>query len=150
MSRPSMVQIMLCCLFSAKPLSEPMLDYFVKWFLGNKFLLNLNENKTIFIQEIKFENDVCEMVAILLAQLWSLMTPVKYEYDILTGSILIVVKSIFGSLIQQTLWTWSKRSCITWYSRQCNDGYDFECAWDTPYLKPLSQFWGFGRKLTML
>ena len=36
------------------------------WTIENRFQWNLNENKTIFIQEIEFENVVCQMLAILL------------------------------------------------------------------------------------
>ena len=60
--RTSLFQIMACLLFGAKPLSEPMLEY---WTLWNKLQWNLNQNLNIFIDENVFENDVCEIAAIL-------------------------------------------------------------------------------------
>ena len=57
----ALVQIMACCLFSAKPLSKPMLDY-----LRNKLQWNFNQNINLFIHEIASENIVCEMVAVQL------------------------------------------------------------------------------------
>ena len=39
---PALVQIMACCLFGARPLSESMMAYF----LGSKFKWNTNQNKT--------------------------------------------------------------------------------------------------------
>ena len=51
----SLVQIMSCCLFNAKPLSEPVLEYC--WLsLRNKLQRNLNWNSYIFIQKDAFEN----------------------------------------------------------------------------------------------
>ena len=55
---------MACRLVSAKPLSEPMLEYF-NWTLGNKFQWNLNCNLHFFIKENALENGVCEMASIL-------------------------------------------------------------------------------------
>ena len=55
---------MACRLVGAKPLSEPMLEYF-NWTLRNKFEWNLNRNSHIFIQENAFENVVSNMVTIL-------------------------------------------------------------------------------------
>ena len=55
---------MACCLFGAKPLSEPM-QLIVNWSLGNKFQWNLNQNNTIFIQKNRLEYVVCKMSAIL-------------------------------------------------------------------------------------
>ena len=46
-----------------KPLSEPMVTYCQ--FLGNKPRWHFNQNTTIFIQDNKFANVVCELVAIL-------------------------------------------------------------------------------------
>ena len=51
---------MACCLFDAKPLSEPMLAY-CQYMNMNKFQKKLNWNRTIFIQENTFENIVCKM-----------------------------------------------------------------------------------------
>ena len=62
-TRPSLVQIMACHLFGAKPLSKPMLAYceLNPW---NIFQWNLNQDTMIFIEENDFEN-VCKMAAIL-------------------------------------------------------------------------------------
>ena len=62
--RTSLVQTMICCLFSAKPLSEPVLEYCLvdPWEQTSvKFYSKLK----IFIQENAFENVVCEVAAIL-------------------------------------------------------------------------------------
>ena len=47
-SSPSLVQIMACRLFAAKPLYEPVLDFIVHETIGNKFQWNCNQNITIF------------------------------------------------------------------------------------------------------
>ena len=59
----ALVQIMACCLFSAMPLSKPMLAY-CQLDPKNKLQWNFNQNSTIFIQENTFENVVCKMVTI--------------------------------------------------------------------------------------
>ena len=51
---------MACHLFSAKPLSEPMLDYCQ---LDPWLQISVNQNIAIFIQIIAIENVVCEMAA---------------------------------------------------------------------------------------
>ena len=51
-------------LIGAKPLSEPMLDYF-QLDLANMFQWQFNQNTTIFIEEIARENVLCEMASIL-------------------------------------------------------------------------------------
>ena len=53
---------MACRLVGAKPLSEPMMEY---WTLRNKLQWNLKQNSHIFSQENAFENIVCKMAAIL-------------------------------------------------------------------------------------
>ena len=58
-TRPPLVQIMACHLFGAKPLSEPMLDYF-QWTLANIFQWNYNQNKILLIQENAFENVIAK------------------------------------------------------------------------------------------
>ena len=56
---------MACRLVGAKPLSEPMLEYC--WLtIRNKLQWNLYRNSHIFIQEIAFENVVCEMASFYL------------------------------------------------------------------------------------
>ena len=55
---------MACRLFSAKPLSKPMLVY-CQLDRGNKFQWNLNRNSNIFTQENASEY-VCKMAAMLL------------------------------------------------------------------------------------
>ena len=54
---------MACRLFGAKPLSEPIVDYYQldPW---NKFSEN-GINTTIFMQENEPENVICKLVAIL-------------------------------------------------------------------------------------
>ena len=56
---------MACRLTGAKPLSEPMLEYFVNWTLRNKAQWNINRNSYIFIQENVSENVVGKMAAML-------------------------------------------------------------------------------------
>ena len=57
---------MVCRLDSAKPLSEPMLEWnIVNCTLRNKLQWNLIRNLNIFIEENVFENVVCKMAAIL-------------------------------------------------------------------------------------
>ena len=46
--KPSLVQTMICFLFDAKPLSEPMLTFCQLGF-GNRFQSNLNQNTTVSI-----------------------------------------------------------------------------------------------------
>ena len=55
-TKKSLVQIMACHLFGAKPLSKPMLIYFVSWTLRNQLQWNFNPNTKIFIEENAFEN----------------------------------------------------------------------------------------------
>ena len=58
---------MACCLLGAKPLSEPMLEYY---YLDPKEQISWNFTHTfysyIFIKENAFESVICEMVAICL------------------------------------------------------------------------------------
>ena len=55
--RPSLVQIMACCLIVAKPLPEPMLVYCQIGSLGtNKLQSDCIQNSNIFIQENAFKN----------------------------------------------------------------------------------------------
>ena len=61
--RPSLIQIMSCCLTSAKPLSELMLEI-VNWTLGIKFHWNFNQYTTIFIQQNACENVICKVPSI--------------------------------------------------------------------------------------
>ena len=63
-SRPSLVQIIACHLFGAKPLSEPTLAYY-QMDLRKIFQWNLNKNTSILIRENAFENTVRKMAAIL-------------------------------------------------------------------------------------
>ena len=64
-----LVQIMACCLFSAKPLSKPMLGYYQLNF-RNKLEWNLSQDRKLFIHENASENIVCEMAAILSRRRW--------------------------------------------------------------------------------
>ena len=63
-TRPSVIQIMTCCLTGAKPLSDQCCDI-VNWTPRNKLQWNLNQNLYTFIQENAFENVVWKIVAIL-------------------------------------------------------------------------------------
>ena len=65
----SLVQIMACHLFSAKPLSKPMLVY-VNWTRRSKHHWNFNQNAKLFIHENTSENIVCKMAAILSRGRW--------------------------------------------------------------------------------
>ena len=58
----ALLQIMACRLFSAMPLSKPMLGY---WTPRNKLRWKFNQNTKLFINENASENIVCEMAAIL-------------------------------------------------------------------------------------
>ena len=58
--RSTLVQIMACCLFGTRPLSELMM-VFVNWTLQ----WNFNQSIKFFIQENASENIVCKMAAIL-------------------------------------------------------------------------------------
>ena len=51
----SLVQITACCLFSASPLTEPILIV-VNWTNRNKFQWNFKQNTKISLQESIFEN----------------------------------------------------------------------------------------------
>ena len=64
---PSLIQIMACCLFVAKPLSEPRLDYclLVYWTLGHIIQWNFNKNSYNFIRKNASENVVRKMASIL-------------------------------------------------------------------------------------
>ena len=55
---------MACRLVGAKPLSEPMLEYF-NWTPRNKLQWNFNRNSDIFIQEKPSKTVVWKMLAIL-------------------------------------------------------------------------------------
>ena len=54
----TLVHIMACCLYSAKPLSKPMLGYCQL----NKLQWNFNQNIKIFIHENASENIFCKMI----------------------------------------------------------------------------------------
>ena len=58
-SGSSLVHVMACRLFGAKPLPEPLL-LIVNGTHGNKFQRNSNRNSVIFFQENAFENVVCQ------------------------------------------------------------------------------------------
>ena len=60
--RSALVQIMACRRFGAKPLSKPMLGY---WILSYKIQWNFNQNTNLFTHENASEIIVCEMAAIL-------------------------------------------------------------------------------------
>ena len=59
---------MACRLTGAKPLSEPVREY---WTLRNKLQWNLNRSSKFFIQEHAFESVVCETVVILSRPQWN-------------------------------------------------------------------------------
>ena len=59
----------LYSLLGTKPLSKPM-RVIVNWTLRNKLQWNWNRNTKFFINEIAFENVVCEMAAILFRGSW--------------------------------------------------------------------------------
>ena len=62
--RPSLVQVMACCLFGTKPLSEPMLAHCQLDHL-ERTSVKFYQNSNIFIQEYAFENVVCKNADIL-------------------------------------------------------------------------------------
>ena len=61
---PSLVQIMACFLFGAKPLSERML-HIVNWTLVSESHWNLSQNVAFFIQENGVEISFTKMTSIL-------------------------------------------------------------------------------------
>ena len=61
-SSRALAQIMACCMFSAKPLSELVP---VIWSLRNKFQWNFDRNSKIFIEQNSIENVIREMVVSL-------------------------------------------------------------------------------------
>ena len=63
-SRSSLAQIMACCLFSTKPLSEPMLVYFYPN-PREQIPVIFQSNQTSLIRENDFENVDCKMSAVL-------------------------------------------------------------------------------------
>ena len=74
---------MACHLAGAKPLSEPMLEY---WTLVNKLQWNVDKNLCIFIQENAFENVVWKMAAILPRPQWvNWLAAEKCWYDFRNG-----------------------------------------------------------------
>ena len=52
----ALAQIMACRLFGARPLSKPMLFFFVNWTPMNKLQWNFNQNTKLFIHENAFES----------------------------------------------------------------------------------------------
>ena len=68
-TRTSLVQILACRLFGAKPLSEPVLEYceFDPWEQTSVKFYSKFKN---FIEENAFENVVCKMAAILFRGRW--------------------------------------------------------------------------------
>ena len=56
-------------LVGAKPLSEPMLEFFFNLTRTNKILWNFNRNSDIFIQENPFENVVCQQMSAIRLEL---------------------------------------------------------------------------------
>ena len=67
--RTSLVQIMACCLFDAKPLSGPMPKY-CQLGPGNKLQWRFSRNLNISIDKDAFENVVCYIAAILSRPQW--------------------------------------------------------------------------------
>ena len=67
--RSVLVQIMACRLFSAKPISIPMLGY-SQLNPRNKLHLNSNQNVKLLICENAYKNIVCEIAAILPWRRW--------------------------------------------------------------------------------
>ena len=64
-TRTSLVQVMACRLFGAKPLPEPMLTYYQLHPYWNKLQWNINRNSNNFIVENAYQNLVCKLSAIL-------------------------------------------------------------------------------------
>ena len=60
---PSLAQVMVCRLFDASRYQNHSW-IIVYWNLGNKFQLNFDEEKTIFMQENGIENVICKMAVI--------------------------------------------------------------------------------------
>ena len=82
------IKIMVCHLFSVKPLSIPMLEHC--WLdLRNKLQGNFNPNSNIFIEEKMFENVVCKCC------------PFHFGLNVLT---LLVLTLEFSSQTQSVTW----------------------------------------------
>ena len=94
---PSLVQIMACRLFGAKPLSETMLDYVLIW----PPPWYLNKNTAIFIQENGFEKVVCKFCLGLI--------PRYVDIHQWTGSLKVEVRACcpFGpKALFEAVWIW--------------------------------------------
>ena len=66
---PSLVQIMVCRLFGAKPFPEPILTIY-QWDQWEQTLKKWNRNTTIFIEENTFQNIFCKMSPFLFRLQW--------------------------------------------------------------------------------
>ena len=75
---PALVQLMACCLFDAKSLPEPMMDY-CQLDHCDTFRWNMNPNCSIFIHENAIENVVCEKAAFLFTKRW--VKNISYRKD---------------------------------------------------------------------
>ena len=69
-NRSSLAQVKACCLSGTRQLPEPMLNYclIANWIVGVKFQRNFNPTANISIEEIAFENLVCNMAAMTRAR----------------------------------------------------------------------------------
>ena len=91
---PSLVQIMACRLFGAKPLSEPMLNY-CQLETCKHISMTFWSNTTVCIEENAFESVICKMASILtLPQCFKFATDPLYHA--LTGKVWGVCCEKFG------------------------------------------------------
>ena len=80
-TRSSLVQIIACRLFGAKPLTKPMLVY-CQLEPYEKLQRNFNQYTELFIHETSTENIVCEMAAILFRGRWDKRYDVLFVYSV--------------------------------------------------------------------
>ena len=112
----SLVQIMACRLFSAKPLPEPMMTY-CQLEPSNKLQWNWDQNTKLFIHKNTFENFICEMAAILSRGRW-----VNMHLDSITAMTVTyqMSKWLEGHDMQthslEPLWHFTVTVCLTTWS----------------------------------
>ena len=99
------VQIMVPCLFSAKPLLEPIGP------LRNKLWYDLDLNTTVFYQENAFQNVACKMVAIF----FSVASVCQYHSHISKLRIGACTRRLLGwHLPLAPPWPWGSRGVNWW------------------------------------
>ena len=122
------VQIMACCLFSAKQLPKQCW-VIVKWTLMNKVQWNFNPNIEFDIHENTSENIVCEMTAILsrgrLIDLQYGMGNALCGFVMTTFSKMFMINMSISSAIRVRYEYFCQ---FTVWSMFCHDHYSYVCC----------------------